>query len=55
MSIDHPPSHWLSPLALPDVAPLHRFSVAEYHRLAETGVFQPEARVELLDGWLVDS
>jgi Uma2 family endonuclease len=32
----------------------HRFSVADYHRMAETGVLKPDARVELLDGKIID-
>jgi Uma2 family endonuclease len=32
----------------------HRFSVAEYYRMAETGVLKPDARVELLDGQIID-
>ena len=32
----------------------HRFSVKEYYRMAETGVLPPEARVELLDGKVID-
>ena len=32
----------------------HRFSVNDYYRMAETGVFRPEARVELLDGRIID-
>src|SRR5438045_8756596 len=32
----------------------HRFSVKEYYRMAETGVLRPEARVELLDGQIID-
>lgn len=32
----------------------HRFSVAEYHRMAETGILRPDARVELLDGRIID-
>jgi Uma2 family endonuclease len=32
----------------------HRFSVTEYYRMAETGVLRPDARVELLDGEIMD-
>lgn len=32
----------------------HRFTVGDYHRLAETGVLRPDARVELLDGRIID-
>lgn len=32
----------------------HRFSVADYYRMAETGVLKPDARVELLDGKIID-
>ena len=32
----------------------HRFSVKEYYRMAETGVLRPDARVELLDGEIID-
>jgi len=32
----------------------HRFSVKEYYRMAETGVLRPDARVELLNGELID-
>ena len=32
----------------------HRLTVDEYHRMAETGVLAPEARVELIEGELVD-
>jgi Uma2 family endonuclease len=35
-------------------ASLHRFSVKDYYRLAETGVLPPDARVELLDGRIID-
>jgi Uma2 family endonuclease len=32
----------------------HRFNVKEYYRMAETGVLRPDARVELLDGEIMD-
>jgi Uma2 family endonuclease len=32
----------------------HRFNVKEYYRMAETGVLRPDARVELLDGKVID-
>jgi Uma2 family endonuclease len=32
----------------------HRFSVADYYRMADTGVLKPDARVELLDGKIID-
>src|SRR6266853_4546096 len=32
----------------------HRFTVQDYHRMAETGVLRPDARVELLDGQIID-
>lgn len=33
---------------------LHRFSVADYHRLIGSGVLTEDQPVELLDGWVVD-
>jgi Uma2 family endonuclease len=32
----------------------HRFSVADYYRMGETGVIKPGMRVELLDGRIID-
>jgi len=32
----------------------HRFSVEDYYRMAESGVLRPDARVELLDGQIID-
>ncbi|MHB1423563.1 MAG: Uma2 family endonuclease [Gemmataceae bacterium] len=36
------------------VRPLHRFSVAEYHRMIRTGILTEDHRVELLEGVIVD-
>ncbi len=36
------------------LATKHRFSVEAYYRMAETGVLRPDARVELLDGEIID-
>ena len=33
--------------------PLRRFSVEEYHRLIDAGVFGADDRFELLEGWIV--
>src|SRR5713101_9262196 len=35
------------------LAPVHRFSVDEYHRMIEAGVLTENQRVELLEGWIV--
>ena len=32
----------------------HRFNVQDYYRLAETGVLRPDARVELLEGKIIE-
>ena len=40
--------------ALLMLAPRHRFTVDEYYRMAETGILSPDARVELLEGEIVD-
>jgi Uma2 family endonuclease len=32
----------------------HRFTTADYYRMAETGVLKPSARVELLEGKIID-
>jgi Putative restriction endonuclease len=34
--------------------PLHRLSVAQYHRMIDTGVLTEDERVELLEGWIVE-
>jgi Uma2 family endonuclease len=38
----------------PAVLQRHRLTVEQYHRMGEAGVFAPGARVELIDGELVD-
>jgi Uma2 family endonuclease len=38
---------------LPTTRPLRRFSVAEYHRLIDAGVFRHDERFELLEGLIV--
>ena len=37
----------------PELAGTRRFTVDEYHRLADAGILGPEDRVELLDGYVV--
>src|SRR5829696_8131874 len=37
---------------IPDV-PIYRLSVAQYHAMAEAGILDEDAPVELLEGWLV--
>ncbi len=44
-------------MAMPRIVPRllkGPFTVADYHRMAETGVLRPDARVELLDGQVVE-
>lgn len=38
----------------PAVLQRHRLTVDEYHRMAEAGVLAPDARVELIEGEVVD-
>ena len=40
--------------ASPDALTRHRFDVTEYRRMVETGLLSPDARVELLDGEIID-
>jgi len=32
----------------------HRITVEEYHRMAEVGLLAPDARVELIEGEIID-
>jgi Uma2 family endonuclease len=41
-------------LAMEDWPRRHRITVDEYHRMAENGSFAPDARVELIDGVIID-
>lgn len=34
--------------------PRHRLTVEDYHRMGETGILRPEARVELIEGEIID-
>lgn len=36
------------------LARVHRLSVADYHRMGETGILGPELRTELLDGEIIE-
>ena len=38
----------------PAVLQRHRLTVDEYHRMGQAGVFPPDARVELIDGEVID-
>ncbi len=38
----------------PGLMQRHRLTVAEYHRMADAGVLAPDARVELIEGEIVD-
>jgi Uma2 family endonuclease len=41
--------------AVPDSwIPFHRFTVHEFHRMAEVGVLAPDVRVELIEGEIID-
>ena len=42
------------PSAAYDIFQRHRLTVAEYYRMGETGILAPEARVELIEGEVID-
>jgi Uma2 family endonuclease len=41
-------------LAMTDWIPRHRITVDEYYRMAEEGILRPDARVELIEGEIID-
>ncbi|MFL6601440.1 MAG: Uma2 family endonuclease [Steroidobacteraceae bacterium] len=41
-------------VAVNDWIPRHRITVAEYHQMAEAGILPPDARVELIEGEIID-
>jgi Uma2 family endonuclease len=41
------------PFDVPPSMEMRRWTVAEYHKLIETGILGPEHKVELLRGWIV--
>ena len=41
-------------MALQDLPRRHRITVEEYHRMAEVGLLAPDARVELIEGEIID-
>jgi Uma2 family endonuclease len=41
-------------VAMEDWPRRHRITVEEYHRMAEAGLLAPDARVELIDGEIID-
>jgi hypothetical protein len=44
-----------APAAKPIATPLlYRFTVAQYHRMIQTGILTEDHRVELLEGMIVD-
>ena len=50
MSISAMPEWNVTP---PPDLPMRRFTVDEYHRMIEAGVFPEEDRLELLEGWII--
>src|SRR5487761_945488 len=44
----------MSTVPMPRSPSRHRISVEEYHRMAEVGLLAPDARVELIEGEIID-
>lgn len=42
------------PTSAPDIPQHHRLSVEDYHRMAEAGILGEDARVELIEGAIID-
>lgn len=55
MNIPLHPHSAPSPAVVVPPETIHRFTVKEYHRMAEVGILKSGSRIELLDGWIVDT
>ena len=44
----------MSAVRMEDLPRRHRITVQEYHRMAEVGLLAPDARVELIEGEIID-
>lgn len=44
----------MSAVPMEDLPRRHRITVQEYHRMAEVGLLAPDARVELIEGEIID-
>ncbi len=42
------------PVAVTEIPRRHRLTVGQYHRMGEAGIFAPDARVELIEGEVID-
>src|SRR4051794_13351848 len=54
MAIEHPAIEREAPAPAPTDPARYRFTIEQYHRMGEAGVFHPEDRVELIDGEIIE-